>query len=72
MEKLLNTGHVVYTDRYYTSIPLADALTSQGTGLVGTLVKNRKDLPQEVRATNFRTATNEVKAWRSDAGLVVA
>ena len=72
MDDLLDCGHVVYTDRYYTSVPLADTLTSRGTALVGTLVKNRKNLPPEVRAANFKMVSNEVKAWRSDKALVVA
>ena len=74
MENLLDCGHVVYTDRYYTSVPLADTLASRGTGLVSTLVRDRKGLPPEVRAAGFKMASNEVLAWRnSDSGkLVVA
>ena len=72
MQDLLDRGHVVYTDRFYTSIPLADILTSRGTGLVGTLVRDRKGLPWEVRARSFKMRTNEVKAWRHENSLVVA
>ena len=72
MEDILDKGHIVYTDRFYTSVPLADTLHSHGTGIVGTLVRNRKDLPREVRATNFKMASNEVRAWRSGDKLVVA
>ena len=38
-------GHVVYTDNYYTSPQLAKYLNDYDTGLVGTLRKNRKNLP---------------------------
>ena len=35
MADMLHRGHIVYTDRYYSSIPLANALSSRGTGFVG-------------------------------------
>ena len=72
MESLLDSGHTVYTDRFYTSVPLVETLASRGTGFVGTLVKNRKYLPQDVRQTHFKMASKEVKAWRNDGNLVVA
>ena len=72
MENLLDCGHVVYTDRCYTSVPLADTLASRGTGLVSTLVRDRKGLPPEVRAAGFKMASNEVLAWRHSGKLVVA
>ena len=72
MEDMLDRGHIVFTDRYYSSIPLADTLSSRGTGLVGTLVRNRKGLPKEVRGSAFKLAANEVRAWRNEKNLVVA
>ena len=72
MQDLLDRGHIVYTDRFYTSIPLADTLSSRGTGLVGTLVPDWKGLPWEVRVRNFKMRINEVKAWRHENSLVVA
>ena len=41
-ENMLDRGHIIYTDRFYTSIPLANALSERSTGLVGTLVRSRK------------------------------
>ena len=72
VEDLLDRGHIMYTDRYYSSIPLANALCRRNTGFVGTLVKNRKGLPEEVRWPSFKLASNAVKAWRKDRNLVVA
>ena len=69
---LLDRGHIVYTDRFYTSVPLANALSSRGTGLIGTLLRNRKGLPQEVQQSSFHLASDQVKAWRSDSNMVVA
>ena len=72
VESLMDRGHVVFTDRFYTSVPLAEALSLKGTGLVGTLVRNRKGLPQEVRNRHFKMNSNEVRAWRHNNKLVVA
>ncbi|XP_058873687.1 piggyBac transposable element-derived protein 4-like [Acipenser ruthenus] len=46
MDGLLDKGHTLITDNFYTSVPLASALTYQhNTQLVGTLRGNRKYLP---------------------------
>ncbi len=45
----LSQGHHVFADRYYTSIPLAQALKDFYTSFAGTIVKNRADLPDEIR-----------------------
>ena len=47
-QKILDKGHIAFCDRYYSSVALAETLASRGTGYVGTLVRNRKDLPKEV------------------------
>jgi len=39
-------GHVIYTDNYYTSCPLADYLYSRDTYLCGTIRTNRKGYPK--------------------------
>ena len=41
IELYLNKGHHVFTDRYYTSIPLAQALTDRSTSFTGTSMWNR-------------------------------
>ena len=71
-ENLMDRGHVVFCDRYYFSVPLAEALSSRGTGYVGTLVRNRKDLPAEVRKQTFKMKGGEIQAWRANDKLVVA
>ena len=45
MEKLLDRGHALYVDNFYTSVPLAKALLNRKTLICGTLRKNRKQLP---------------------------
>ena len=69
---LLDRGHIVYTDRFYSSIPLTNTLCSRETGFVGTLVRNWKEIPDEIRQPGFKLASNEVRAWRNDKNLVVA
>ena len=46
MEKLLDRGHALYVDNFYTSVPLAKALLNRKTLLCGTVRKNRKHLPK--------------------------
>jgi len=46
-------GHRVFTDRYYTIIPLALTLKEHSTGFTGTSMKNRVGLPDEIREKNF-------------------
>ena len=46
-EPYLDKGRHLFTDRYYSSIPLAKALENRNTSITGTIVKNRIDLPDE-------------------------
>ena len=48
MDGLLDSGRTLYTDNWYTSVPLAKTLINRDTHLVGTLRSNRKDIPKEV------------------------
>ena len=48
MGNLLDHGRILFVDNWYTSLSLAETLISRSTHLVGTLRKNRKDLPKDV------------------------
>ena len=50
LEPYLHMGHHVFTDRYYTSIPLAQALHDNEAAFTGTSVRGRVDLPDPIRA----------------------
>ena len=50
MRKYLYKGYHLFTDRYYTSIPLAKALHHAQTALTGTMQRDRIDLPDDIRA----------------------
>lgn len=68
-EGLFDEGRTLYTDNYYTSVPLALRLRRRKTHLVGTLRANRKYLPKEV--TNTKLKKGEMAAKQSRHGVVV-
>ena len=66
LEPYLDQGRHVFTDRYYTRIPLAQTLKSCGTTIAGTVMKNRADLPDEIRG-RLQLGSSEVMAfWDGD------
>ncbi|XP_049835005.1 piggyBac transposable element-derived protein 3-like [Schistocerca gregaria] len=46
---LQGKGHTVYGDRFYTSVQLAKELVRANTGLLGTVMPNRKGLPKALK-----------------------
>ena len=48
MEDLLDKGHCVYIDNWYTSIEICNVLTNNTTEIVGNLRRDRKCLPDAV------------------------
>nr|CAH7728944.1 unnamed protein product [Callosobruchus chinensis] len=56
-EGLLGEGRTLYTDNFYTSITLAQTLLNRNTHLVGTLRKNRKNLPKSVSTKTLALGT---------------
>lgn len=50
MKDLLDSGRLLYTDNYYTSIHLAHELLMRSTHLVGTLRSNRKLNPKRLNS----------------------
>ncbi|XP_046986051.1 piggyBac transposable element-derived protein 4-like [Schistocerca americana] len=46
---LQGKSHTVYGDRFYTSVQLAEELARANTGLVGTVMPNRKGLPKALK-----------------------
>lgn len=54
-EPLRNSGRNITTDRYYTSVDLAEELYNDfGLTLVGTMQINRKHIPEELKVTKDR------------------
>ena len=63
LKPYLQRGHHVFTDRFYTSIPLAKTLQDKGTAFTGTAVRNRVGLPEAIRNPT-RLSDDEVRAFR--------
>ena len=64
VEPYLGKGQTtVITDRYYTSLPLA---MTHNTSFIGTVIKNRVDLPDAIRSPSFCLANDEIVAYRTD------
>ena len=64
-EPYLQKGHHVFTDRYYSSIPLAQALHDNETAFTSTVVRDRLDLPDPIRA-GLMPREGEVMAFRDE------
>ncbi|XP_017791899.1 PREDICTED: LOW QUALITY PROTEIN: piggyBac transposable element-derived protein 4-like [Habropoda laboriosa] len=64
-------GYHMYTDRYYTSIPLAEELLKMNCFLTGTIKTNRKYLPMVIKKPRFVRGRKTV-AHRKGKTLVLA
>ena len=58
------------TDNWYTSYPLAEDLLNKKTTLVGTLRKNKKEIPAELLPNKSRPIPSSIFAFRKDMTLV--
>ena len=68
---LKNKQYDLYTDRFYTSIPLADELDRIGFTVTGTIIANKKGLPKALKEkTKLKKGT--VKAYRSGKKMVLS
>ena len=72
MKPYFNKCHHIYTDRYYSSIPLAQALQQKKTDITGTIMKNWIGLPDTVRSKSFSLKDDEMRSFCSGSLLTVA
>nr|XP_003707254.1 PREDICTED: piggyBac transposable element-derived protein 4-like [Megachile rotundata] len=75
IKKLLNNvpnaeGYHLYTDRFFTSIPLADELFKMKIHLTGTIMPNRKHLPAQIKKPRF--LIKSTVAYKKNNTLVLA
>ena len=49
LDGLLGRGHHLFTDRFYTSVPLLDKLNTENTSLTGTIKRNRRLLLRKLK-----------------------
>ena len=54
LDNYKHLGHVVYTDNYYSSIPLYRRLRTLDFGATGTIDKRRKYLPAELKTIKLK------------------
>jgi len=71
MRKYLYKGYHLFTDRYYTSIPLAKALHHAQTALTGTVQRDKIDLPDDIRA-GVHLRGGDVRALRAEQLMCLA
>ena len=71
MGPYLNRGHHLFTDRYYTSVQMAQGLSDHNTAFTGVSQRNRTELPDNIRTLSRMTA-GEVQAYHSDRLLALA
>jgi hypothetical protein len=72
MEPLLEKGHPVWLDNFYSSPALARLLKHKGTVCVGTLKINRKGVHKAIKDAETKTGRNYCPAlWASDCNEVV-
>nr|XP_022912443.1 piggyBac transposable element-derived protein 4-like [Onthophagus taurus] len=69
MTNILDSGRILCTDNYYTSVSLANALLHRKTHLIGTLRSNRKYNPK--RVVDKKLKVGEVIAEECKQGIVV-
>lgn len=68
-DDLLDEGRTLYTDNFYTSVTLAQTLLQRSTHLVGTLRKNRKNVPKTV--VHQKLCLGGVYGEESQEGIVI-
>ena len=64
-------GHHMFADRFYSSIPFVQTLAEQQTHFTGTIVRNRVDLPDPIRAS-FRLGDDESIQFQSERLMAIA
>ena len=63
-EPYLKKGRNITTDNYFTSVKLANLLKSKNTSLLGTLNKNRREVPCEIK--NLRDEQYATRLYKSE------
>jgi Transposase IS4 len=71
MEPILGRGHLLGIDNFYTDIPLFMLLKCQSTDCIGTIRKNRRHLPDQIKKTWKKSDRNKIVVAHSDHLLLI-
>ena len=69
-KKWLQSGRNIVTDNFFTSIQLAEDLYVDHTTLVGTIRKNKPDIPKQLTVTEGREEKSSIFAFSGNLTLV--
>ena len=69
MTPLVNKGHHLFADQYYSGVDLTTELYQHNTGFTGTIMPNHVKLPPAVRALNLKKG--DIRAWEAENMLVL-
>ena len=65
IKPLKNTGHEIFFDRFFTSVHLSEDLLKLGIYTCGTLMKNRKNLPNEIKTLKLLNS-HDIKVFQCE------
>ena len=68
---LLDCGYTLFIDNWYSSFELSKLLLTRSTDTIGTLQKNRKDLPAEMKAKKLKKG-ERVVFYEAATGVMVS
>ncbi|XP_065672200.1 piggyBac transposable element-derived protein 4-like [Hydra vulgaris] len=69
LEAAQGSGYHLFTDRLYTSFPLAQELLKMNIQTTGTIMKNRKQLPEDIKKLKLKR--HEVSAYVHSSNVMV-
>lgn len=70
VEPIINTGRNVTADNWFSSIPLIEKLREKKLSYVGTLKKNKREIPHEFLTTKEREVNSSMFGFRKEYTLV--
>ena len=71
MEPYLGKGHTVFTDSFFTTVPLFEFLKEHDTLACGTVQKNRRDNPPDISAKRLKLGKGEHIVRQRDAVVAI-
>ena len=67
---ILNTGRNVTGERFYSAINTAEELQKNKTTYVGTIMSNRKQMPQDFKISKGREILSTKFLWKKDSPVM--